>query len=116
MTKKRSSDIFGVKMEIFSVIQKSWCAKKISSPQTRRQVSATGWMDGWIVGLCVNLMGNQKIVLNFFNERFGPILSARNGTILSNKFHYSFCWVASPAIELLNGMDSYWYNAQIILQ
>ena len=46
MTKKRSSEIFGEKMEIFfgkNVIQKSWGPrKKFSSPQTRCQVFATG--------------------------------------------------------------------------
>src|SRR6218665_1531382 len=44
MTKKKSSEIFAVKMDIFSekdVIQKSWSAKNLSVPQTRRQVSAT---------------------------------------------------------------------------
>ena len=46
MTKKKSSENLGVKMDIFSgknnLIQKSWSAKKISVPQTRRQVSAAG--------------------------------------------------------------------------
>jgi len=43
MTKKRLSEILGVKMKIFSLknlIQKSWSAKFVSAPQTRRQVSA----------------------------------------------------------------------------
>jgi len=46
MTKKRLSEIFAAKMEIFppkNVIKKSWVRRKnVSSPQTRRQVSATG--------------------------------------------------------------------------
>jgi len=44
MTKKRSSEILGVKMEKFSRKKrhwKSWSAKSVSVPQTRRKVSAT---------------------------------------------------------------------------
>jgi len=44
MTKKKSSEILSVKIDIFSwknLIQKSWSAKFFSVPQTRRQVYAT---------------------------------------------------------------------------
>jgi len=46
MTKKGSSEIFGVKMEIFSgknVIQKSWSAKNVSVPPN----SASGLRHWW---------------------------------------------------------------------
>ena len=63
MTKKRSSEIFGVKTEIFSgknVIQKSWSTRNLFSvpPQTRRQVSATGWSKAQQIYIYVSLSHN----------------------------------------------------------
>ena len=79
MTKKRSSEIFAAKMEIFhqkSVIQKSWVRRKyFPSPQTRRQVSATVRRDGFNASDPVNF--DPITSVSFFLKLIGKMVAVK---------------------------------------